>query len=162
MAKSKDPRKAGFAISLTTLAVILLAATPVIAADVAGKWYGRLDSEPIISISKTGTQYSASLDHSRQFKTRVQGIRHFEETIEKSLVSFNVADGKVRFSIRSVISVHGDLDYELDQYDLKLSDDGHQLTGTVSTRFDEQGTAPLRMTRAAITLFPTDWNTRSK
>ena len=154
--------KARFAFFPGAFAVTVLAATSANAADVAGKWYGRLDSEPVITINKAGAGYSASLDYSRVSRTRVQGLSTFQESIDKSVASFKVTDGNVRFSIRSLISVHGDIDYELDEYDLNLSEDGHQLIGTVKTRFDEQGTAPTKRTQATITLFPTDWNTRSQ
>jgi hypothetical protein len=123
------------------------------AADVSGKWYGRLDSQPVISISRTGAQYSASLDYPHSLREVVQGLQTFRESTDKSVGSFRVADGHVRFSIRSVSSIHGDTNFERDGYDLHLSEDGLQLTGIVTRVVNEESTDPLRMTRAPITLY---------
>jgi hypothetical protein len=109
-----------------------------------------------------GTQYSASLDYADSKGPIKWGDHVFQGETNKYLVSFRVTGGNVRFSIRTLTSVNGDTNYELDQYNLNLSQDGRQLTGTVMSRIDEEGTAPMRMTRADITLFPTDWNTRSQ
>lgn len=155
-------------ISLLVLAAIsfTLAGAPANAADVAGKWYGKLDSVPIVVIDKIGSGYSGSLanaDSTREIKGSI-GTWHHQE-IHKSLISFAVADGNVRFSIRSMISMAGDTNYAREDYNLTLSDDGGQMTGTVR-RIALNGSGltddPVPQTVTPITLYPTDYTTRSQ
>ena len=82
----------------------MLAATPANAADVTGKWYGRLGAEPVISINKVGTQYSASLDYADSKGPIKWGDHVFQGETNKYLVSFRVTGGNVRFSIRTLTS----------------------------------------------------------
>ena len=145
--------KARLAFFPGVFAVTMLAATSANAADVVGKWYGKFDNEPIISINKAGPQYSASLDNAESSRQIARGILAFQESIDKSLLSFKVADGNVQFSIRSLITLNGDINYERDTYDLSLSQDGRQLTGTEKIMVYADGSAPLRTGVTPITLF---------
>jgi hypothetical protein len=94
MAGSKDQQldKAG-AFLLRCFIATVAAAPSANAADVAGKWYRKLESEPVISIAKAGPQYTASLDYPESSRQIVQGIHSFRALTDTSLVSFRVADG---------------------------------------------------------------------
>jgi hypothetical protein len=163
MARSKAQwlNKARVAVFPGIFAVTVLAATSANAADVVGKWYGRLDSEPVININKTGAEYSASLDYPDTTQTVLRGSRTSHETIHKEITSFKVAGGNVRFSIGNLDSENGDTNYERDEYNLNLSGDGLQLIGTVSRLVSYQDASRPSMTATPITMFPTDWTSRN-
>jgi len=147
--------------ALIAIILSVLAATSASAADVVGKWYGKLDASPVIIIDKTGSKYSASLvdiDSTRDIGGGI-GVWH-QRAIHKSLVSFGVVGGNVQFSIRNMISVGGDTNYERDEYNLNLSDDG-QLTGTVRRTLYNEGPDQPRTGIGPITLFPSDWTSRA-
>ena len=60
---------------LATAVLITNFAEPASAADFAGKWYDRLDSEPVITINKAGQAYNASLDYPNiQVPARIIGV----------------------------------------------------------------------------------------
>jgi hypothetical protein len=148
-------------------ATAVLAATSANAADVTGKWYGKLDSEPVITISKTGPGYSASLDYPDITRTvhPSWSIRPRAQSIHKDIASFEVAGNMVRFTIRSIISSNGDTGYARDEYNLTLSEDGGQLTGTVRrTANADTGLTDDHVPTGVgpITLFSTDFATRSQ
>jgi len=148
--------------ALTAMTLSVLAATSANAADVAGKWYGRLDSEPVITINKTGPAYSASLDFPDTTKSvlRPGGMPAWLQSIHKDITRFEVAGNIVRFTIRNMISEGGDTDYERDEYSLNLSGDGSELIGNEKSVFtwDSQD---VRVTVTPITLFPSGWNSRN-
>jgi hypothetical protein len=164
MARSKSQRleRARFAFFPVALAVTLLAATSANAADVVGKWYGKLDSEPLISIDKAGSQYSASLDYPDTTKSvlRPGGMPGWRQSIHKDILSFEVAGNTVHFTIRNMISEGGDTDYERDEYKLTLSEDGGELIGSERSVFVHDS-PDVRVTVTPITLFPGDWNSRN-
>jgi hypothetical protein len=151
------------------MAMILFAQAPLPAnaADMAGKWYGRLDSEALITIARTGSGYSASLDYPDITKSvqRTSDIQPIKQAIHKDLASFEAAGNRLHFIIRSTISWYGDTNFTRDDYNLTLSDDGRQLTGTVRRVAMNDGndgtnhSVPQAVT--PITLFSTDWNSRS-
>jgi hypothetical protein len=157
-------------VSLSALIAItlsVLAFASASASDVAGRWYVTSDNEPLIIISKAGTAYSASLEHPDTTKS-VQlpnGMPDWPLSIHGDIVSFEVVGSEVRFTIRSLISRGGDTNYARDDYNLALSEDGHQMTGTVR-RTANSGSGlpgfPARITITPITLFPTDFATRSQ
>ena len=150
--------------ALIAITLSVLAATSANAADVTGKWYGKTDAQPVITISKAGSAYSASLDYPDSTRSIKRGIYVTHQSIHKSVVSLAVVGGNVQFSIRSTISSRGDTDYARDEYDLNLSQDGSQLTGTVR-RVANIGSGltddTVPMTVTPITLFPTDWASRN-
>jgi hypothetical protein len=143
-------------------------ATPAAnAADLAGKWYGKLDAEPVISISKPGADYSASLDYPDTTRSvrRPGEIRPRIQSIHKDIVSFEVTGDKVHFTIRNTISSNGDTGYARDEYNLTLSQDGQQLSGSVRrTANADTGLTDdhVPVTVTPITLFPTDFATRAQ
>jgi len=94
--------------ALTAIALSMLAATSAIAADVAGKWHGKLDSETVITIDKAGPDYSASLDYPDTTKSVLLGFRHASQSTHKELVLFEVVGNAIKFTIRNTISVNGD------------------------------------------------------
>jgi hypothetical protein len=152
---------------LTAITLSVLAATSANAADVVGKWYGRLDSEPVISINKAGTQYSASLDYPDTTKSvqRPDGMPDWPQSIHKDILSFEVAGNTVHFTIRNLISRGGDTNYARDDYKLTLSEDGRQMIGTVTRTFNFGSgltDSPPPITVTPITLFPADFATRSQ
>ena len=157
-------------VSLSALIAItlsVLAFTSASASDVAGRWYVTSDNEPLIIISKAGTAYSASLEHPDTTKS-VQlpnGMPDWPLSIHGDIVSFEVVGSEVRFTIRSLISRGGDTNYARDDYNLALSEDGHQMTGTVR-RTANSGSRlpgfPARITVTPITLFPADVTRRSQ
>jgi hypothetical protein len=152
-------------ISLLGLAGIfsMLAAAPASAADVAGKWYGKLDSAPVIIIDKTGSGYSGSLVDIDSTRSVVIAGRARPESIHKSLVSLEVVGSNVQFSIRNIVSENGDTGYRRDEYNLNLSEDGRRLIGTVRrTANADTGLTDdhVPMTVTPITLYPTDGLTR--
>jgi hypothetical protein len=169
ISKSKDQwlDKARFVFFPGAFAVTALATTSANAADVAGKWYGRLDSEPVITINKAGPAYSASLDYPDTTKSvqRPNGLPDWPESTHKEISSFEVAGNTVHFTIRNEISRGGDTNYARDEYKLTLSEDGRQMIGTVARTFNYGSGlygSPPPFTVTPITLFPTDWNTRSQ
>jgi hypothetical protein len=146
---------------------MILSVVPACAADVAGKWYGRLDSAPVITISKAGAGYSASLDYPNTTKSALMpdGMPAWPQSIHKDVTRFEVAGDKIRFTIRNVITSGGDVNYERDDYSLTLSDDGRQMTGT-ETRTANIGSGfvgqAASITVTAVALFPTDFAARSQ
>jgi hypothetical protein len=154
-------------ICLSALLATALFALPACAADMAGKWYGRLDSEPLITINKAGPAYSASVDYPDTTKSALMpdGMPAWSQSIHKAVTRFAVAGSKIRFSIQNEITSGGDVNYERDDYSLTLSDDGRQMTGT-ETRTANIGSGfvgqPASITVTAIALFPTDFATRSQ
>ncbi|HEY4125874.1 MAG TPA: hypothetical protein VGM36_14735, partial [Rhizomicrobium sp.] len=88
-----------------------------------------------------------------------------QETIHKDLVSFEVTGDRVRFAIRSTISWQGDVDLLREDYDLTLSRDGGQLSGTLRRIAHNEGNDgtnhSVPETLAPITLYPTDFAARS-
>ena len=128
-------------ISLLGLAGIfsMLAVAPASAADLAGKWYGKLDAAPVIIIDKTGSGYSASLEYSDITRSVLLGFRHASQSTHKDLVSFEAVGNAVKFTIRNTISVNGDTNNERDDYSLNLSDDGDQMTGTERRTWYNEG-----------------------
>jgi hypothetical protein len=145
---------------LSALAAMTFCAAPAFAADVVGKWYGKTDVDPVIIIDKAGSEYSASLVDIDSTRPLVRD-RVYQESIHKSLVSLKVVGGNVQFSIRNLISENGDINYERDEYNLNLSEDGGELIGTVRRIINYEGTDKPSMTVAPITLFPGDWNSRN-
>ena len=153
--------------ALTAITLSVLAATSASAADGVGKWHGKFDSEPVITISKAGPGYSASLDYPdiTRSVTGFEGMRHFSQSIHKAIVSFEVVGNTVQFTIRSTISINGDTNFARDNYNLTLSEDGRQMIGTVR-RVALNGSGltddPVPQTVTPITLFPTAFATRSQ
>jgi hypothetical protein len=147
------------------LAAAMFAATSANAADLAGKWYGISDSQPVITINKAGSAYSASLEYPDTTKSMrlPNGMPDWSLSIHKDIVSFEVVGSEVHFTVRSLISRGGDTNYARDEYNLTLSEDGHQMTGTVR-RIANNGSGlpgfPSRITITPITLFPADFATR--
>jgi hypothetical protein len=152
---------------LAFIVAFSLVAASANAADVAGKWYGISDSQPVITIYKAGPAYSASLEYPDTTKSvrLPNGMPDWSLSIHKDIVSFEVVGSEVRFTIRSLISRRGDTNYARDDYNLTMSEDGHQMTGTVR-RTANSGSGlpgfPARITITPITLFPTDFATRSQ
>jgi hypothetical protein len=157
-------------ISLLGLAGIfsMLAAAPASAADVAGKWYGKLDSAPVIIIDKAGSGYSASLDHPDITKSvqRTGDMHPYQQSIHKDVASFEMAGNTLHFTIRNTISWNGDTNFARDEYNLTLSEDGRQLTGTVRHIAINDGNDftnhSVPQTVTPITLYGTDYTTRSQ
>jgi hypothetical protein len=155
-------------ISLLSLAGIfsMLAAAPASAADLAGKWYGKLDSAPVIIIDKAGSGYSASLDHPDIMKSvqRTGDTHPYRQSIHRDVAFFEVADNTLHFTIRNTISWNGDTNFARDEYDLTLSQDGRQLAGTVRHITISDGNDftnhSVPQTVTPITLYPTDYTTR--
>jgi hypothetical protein len=147
---------------LIAITFVVIAATPAGAADMAGKWYGKLDSEPVITIAKAGAAYSASLDYPDTVKlVQNGGMRRFKQSTHKELVSFEAAGNAIRFTIRNTISINGDTNYVREEYSLKLSDDGGQLTGTERRTWYNEGPNQPRTALTPIMLFSNDWDSRS-
>jgi hypothetical protein len=143
----------------------VLAVTSANAADLAGKWYGKLDSLPLITITKAGAGYSAAMDYPDMTLSRQAPgtVRTWSMAVHKAIVSFDVSGNSVQFTIRNTISGGGEIDFVKDDYSLTLS--GDQLIGTVrhSAGIDENlvdHSVPQAVT--PITLFPTDFATRSQ
>jgi hypothetical protein len=152
----------------TGLLIILagFASLPAHAADFAGKWYGKLDSAPVITIAKSGDGYSAALDYPDITRSvqRPNDIRPLLQSIHKEIVSFEAAGNTVRFAIRNTIGSNGDLNTARDDYDLTVSEDGSQLTGTLRHTSNHEGGlsydhVPVSVT--PITLYSTDWSSRA-
>lgn len=144
------------ALIATTLC--LLASTSLNAANLAGKWYGELDSQPVITINNENGKYTASLDYPDIMRTVVRGSRTSHETVHREIASFKVAGNSVQFSIRGTYSENGDIGVEREVYDLELSEDGTQLMGTVRRiPFN-----PFLQTVGPIALFPSGIATRSQ
>jgi len=147
---------------LSALTVLNVLPVPAFAADVAGKWYGETDLHPVIIIENAGSDYSGSLIDADSTRQRMVGDHLRQEAVHKSLARLKVAGGNVRFAILKEISSNGDIDYERDQYNLTLSADGLQLVGTVSHLVSYMSADLPFTTTARVTLFSTDWNSRSK
>ena len=115
--------------ALTGITLSVLATTSANAADVVGKWYGRLDSEPVITVNKVGPTYRASLDYPDTTKSMLMrnGLPDWPQSTHKDIALFEVAGNKVHFTIRNEISRGGDANYERDDYNLTLSGDGGEL-----------------------------------
>jgi hypothetical protein len=145
---------------LILLAAAMFAATSASAADVVGKWYGKLDSEPFITIDKSGPAYSASLDYP-DITATPGGMRDWPQPIHREIVSFEVAGNTVNFSIRNLISRGGDTNYLRDDYKLTLSEDGGELIGSKTSTFVHDS-PDVRATVTPVTLFLTDFATRSQ
>jgi len=150
--------------ALIAITLSVLAPTSAIAADVVGKWYGKLDADPVIIIDKAESGYSGSLVDIDSTRPVVIGGRARQESIQKSLVSLKVVGGNVQFSIRNIISENGDTGYRRDEYNLNLAEDGRQLIGTVRrTANPDSGLTDdsVPMTVTPITLFPSNWTSRN-
>jgi hypothetical protein len=149
--------------ALTAITLSVLAATSASAADVVGKWYGKFDGEPVITINKAGPAYSASLDYPDTTKSvlRPGGMPAWPQSIHKDITRFEVAGNTVHFTIRNMISEGGDTDYERDEYNLNLSGDGGELIGSERSMFVHDS-PDVRVTVTPVTLFPTDFATRSQ
>lgn len=147
--------------ALTAITLSVLAATSASAADVVGKWYGKLDSQPVITINKAGPAYSASLDYPDTTKSMLMGngLPDWPQSIHKDIISFEVAGNRVRFTIRNLISRGGDTNYERDEYNLNL--DGGALIGSEKSIFVHDS-PDVRVTVTPVTLFPADFATRSQ
>ena len=146
---------------LSALTAMTLSVVPAFAADVAGKWYGKTDVDPVIIIDKAGSEYSGSLVDIDSTRPRVVGGRVRQESIHKSLGALKVAGRNVQFSIKKLITENGDGNYERDTYHLNLSEDGLQLIGTVSRLVSYESAVMPIITVTPITLFSTDWNSRT-
>jgi hypothetical protein len=117
--------------AFTAITLSVLASTSAGTADVAGKWYGQMDNQPVIIINNVEGKYIGSLDYPDVTRTVMRGSRASRETVHREIASFNVAGNKVQFSIRGTYSENGDIGVEREVYDLNLSEDGSQLTGSV-------------------------------
>ena len=98
----------------------------------------------------------------RQYAVKTRnGLPDWPQSEHKEIIRFEVAGNTVHFTIRNEISRGGDTNYQRDDYNLNLSGDGGELIGSKRSVFtwDSQD---VRETVTPITLFPTDWNTRSQ
>jgi opacity protein-like surface antigen len=147
--------------ALTAIALSVLAATSASAADVVGKWYGKLDSQPVITINKAGSAYSASLDYPDTTKSLLMGngLPDWPQCIHKDITRFEVVGNAVHFTIRNLISRGGDTNYERDECNLNL--DGGALIGSEKSMFVHDS-PDVRVTVTPVALFPTDFATRSQ
>ena len=146
-------------VCLSALIAMTFSIIPAFAAEVAGKWYGKTDVDPVIIIEKAGAEYNGSLVDIDSTRRRAGDNR--VESIHKSLLSLNVVGSNIQFSIQILITENGDGDYERDTYHLKLSEDGLQLIGTVNRLVSYESQDLPTITVTPITLFSTDWNSRA-
>jgi hypothetical protein len=75
--------------------------------------------------------------------------------------SFKIAGSSVRFSIRNLVSENGDINYERDEYNLNLSEEGNKMIGTLRRQVSYEDLEMPHVDVTPIILFSSDWNSRS-